>query len=171
MADDFLTVAKALRPLTKTVTPSQVTPGRVIIHEFQQVKSLKFAERRVVSDLYFAHVADATGFESVLTPVDVGVIAYLQASNEDIFDAIDCLVENIKKGGYLIGVWHARENLQGGFGGPQDPAVLPSASELAEFLAELPVEVEVLENRDGQIQTKEGLKPSVTLVLKARITA
>lgn len=51
MADDFLTVAKALRPLTKTVTPSQVTPGRVIIHEFQQVKSLKFAERRV-SDIY-----------------------------------------------------------------------------------------------------------------------
>ncbi|MEY4321879.1 MAG: hypothetical protein RL167_607, partial [Actinomycetota bacterium] len=134
-------------------------------------KALKFAERRGVSDLYFAHVADATGFESVLTPVDVGVIAYLQASNEDIFDAIDCLVENIKKGGYLIGVWHARENLQGGFGGPQDPAVLPTASELAEFLAELPVEVEVLENRDGQIQTKEGLKPSVTLVLKARVTA
>ncbi len=51
MADDFLTVAKALRPLTKTVTPSQVTPGRVIIHDFQQVKSLKFAERRV-SDIY-----------------------------------------------------------------------------------------------------------------------
>ncbi len=134
-------------------------------------KALKFAERRGVSDLYFAHVADATGFESVLTPVDVGVIAYLQASNEDIFDAIDCLVENVKKGGYLIGVWHARENLQGGFGGPQDPAVLPTASELAEFLAELPVEVEVLENRDGQIQTKEGLKPSVTLILKARVTA
>lgn len=134
-------------------------------------KALKFAEQRGVSEKYFAHVADATGFESVLTPVDVGVVAYLQVGNEDLFDSLDCLIENIKKGGYLIGVWHARENLNGGFGGPQNPDVLPTADELREFLADEPVEIEVLENRDGQIQTKEGLKPSVTLVLKAKVTA
>ena len=47
MADDFLTVAKALRPLAKTVTPSEVTPGRVVIHDFPKAKSNKFAERAV----------------------------------------------------------------------------------------------------------------------------
>jgi hypothetical protein len=32
----------------------------------------------------------------------------------------------------------------------------------------MPVEIEVLTNRDGQVQTKEGLKPSTTVVLLAR---
>ncbi len=35
-------------------------------------------------------------------------------------------------------------------------------------MADQPVEIEVLENLEGQIQTKDGLKPSITLVLKAR---
>ena len=33
------------------------------------------------------------------------------------------------------------------------------------------LEVDVCENRDGQIQTKDGLKPSVTVVLKAHRVA
>ena len=131
-------------------------------------KALALAEERGVADKYFAHVADATGFESVLTPVDVGLIAYLQVSNEDLFDALDTLIENIKPGGYLLGVWHARENLTEGFGGPQDPNILPTASEVREFLESQPVQIEVLENREGQIQTREGLKPSTTLVLRAK---
>ncbi len=131
-------------------------------------KALAFAEERGVADKYFAHIADATGFESVLTPVDLGVIAYLQVNNQDLFDAIDTLVDNIKPGGYLFGVWHARENLVEGFGGPQDPSVLPTASEVREFLETLPVEIETLENFEGQIQTRDGLKPSTTLVLMAK---
>jgi hypothetical protein len=35
-------------------------------------------------------------------------------------------------------------------------------------MADQPVEIEVLENLEGQIQTKDGLKPSITLVLRAR---
>ncbi|MEY4263164.1 MAG: hypothetical protein RLY88_872 [Actinomycetota bacterium] len=131
-------------------------------------KALKLAEQRKVSDLYFAHVADATGFESVLTPVDIGVIGYLQIKQPGLNEAIDCLVDNIKRGGHLIGVWHARENLKEGFGGPQDPEVLPTAEELREFLNQLPLEIEVLENREGQVKTKDGLKPSTTLVLLAK---
>jgi len=132
-------------------------------------KFLAFAEERKVGELVFANRADATGFESVLTPVDIGVCAYLQIPMSDLFDALELLIENTKPGGHVIGVWHARENLEGGFGGPQDPAVLPTASEVREFLAEQPVEIEVLENRDGQVQTKDGLKPSITLVLRALV--
>lgn len=131
-------------------------------------KFLAFAEERGVGELAFANRADATGFESVLTPVDIGVIAYLQIAQTDLFEAIELLIENIKPGGYLMGVWHARDNLEKGFNGPQDPAVLPTVSELQEFLATQPVEVEVLQNRDGQVQTRDGLKPSITLVLLAK---
>lgn len=132
-------------------------------------KFLKFAEERGVSDKVFAVLGDATGFESVLTPVDIGLVGYLQIPMPDLFESIELLIENIKSGGYLIGVWHARENLQGGFGGPQDPAVLPTADEMREFLAGQPVEIEILENRDGQVQTRDGLKPSITLILQAHV--
>jgi SAM-dependent methyltransferase len=131
-------------------------------------KSLKLAEERGVAALHFAHIADATGFESVLTPVDIGVVAYLQVPHEDLADALDTLVENVRKGGHILGVWHARENLADGYGGPRDVAVLPSVESLAEICAELPVEIEVLTNRDGQVQTKDGLKPSITVILLAR---
>jgi len=130
-------------------------------------KFLKFAEERGVSEKVFANCADATGFESVLTPVDLGVVAYLQINQEDLVDALDCLIENIRKGGKLIGVWHSRDNMDNDYNGPREAEVRPSIETMTEMLADQPVEIEILENRDGQVQTKDGLKPSVTLVLRA----
>lgn len=132
-------------------------------------KFLAFAEERNVSVNCFANRADATGFESVLTPVDIGVCAYLQIPKSDLEDALDNLIENIRSGGYLVGVWHALDNLENGFGGPQDPAVLPSESSMRQFLEQYDLEIEFLGNRDGQVQTSQGLKPSITLVLLAKL--
>ena len=112
-------------------------------------------------------LGEATTFESVLTPVDLGVIGYLQVDNQTLATAIKRLSQNIKKGGTLFGVWHARENLNGGYGGPQDPAVLPNVEELKAIVAKLPLDLVACELRDGQVQTKDGLKPSVTVILKA----
>jgi SAM-dependent methyltransferase len=130
-------------------------------------KFLKFAEERGVTEKVFANCADATGFESVLTPVDLGVVAYLQIEVNDLADALDCLIENIRKGGKLIGVWHSRDNMDNDYNGPREAEVRPSIETITEMLADQPVEIEILENRDGQVQTKDGLKPSVTLVLRA----
>ena len=130
-------------------------------------KFLKFAEERGVNEKVFANCADATGFESVLTPVDLGVVAYLQINQEDLADALDCLIENIRKGGKLIGVWHSRDNMDNDYNGPREAEVRPSIETMTGILADQPVEIEILENRDGQVQTKDGLKPSVTLVLRA----
>jgi SAM-dependent methyltransferase len=132
-------------------------------------KFLAFAEERNVAVNCFANRADATGFESVLTPVDIGVCAYLQIPQSDLEDALDNLIENIKSGGYIVGVWHALDNLENGFGGPQDPAVLPSESSMRQFLEQYDLEIEFLGNRDGQVQTSQGLKPSITLVLLAKL--
>ncbi|MEO0023735.1 MAG: hypothetical protein RL196_176 [Actinomycetota bacterium] len=131
-------------------------------------KSLKLAEERGVPSLHFAHIADATGFESVLTPVDIGVVAYLQIAQEDLADALYTLVDNVRPGGHILGVWHSRDNLAEDYRGPQDPAVMPTVESLTEICEELDVEIEVLTNRDGQVQTKDGLKPSTTVVLLAR---
>jgi SAM-dependent methyltransferase len=131
------------------------------------VKCEKLAKEREVQELVFTTNASALDFESKLAPVDLGVIAYLQIPQFELAIAIKRLVENIKPGGVFFGVWHALENLKDGFGGPQNPEVLPSESSMKALLSSLPLEIQFVTNRDGQVQTKEGLKPSITLTAMA----
>ena len=136
--------------------------------DFSQValdKYLQFAEEEGVEDNCLATCADGLTFIPQLSPVELAVIAYMQIPQRDLEVAIRRLSEHLAPGGNLVGVWHSRDNLEGGFSGPSDR---PSAASIAEALQGTGLEIEVLENRDGQIQTKEGLKPSVTLVLLAK---
>lgn len=140
--------------------------------DFSQValdKYLKYSEEENVLDKCSATCSSALDFVPKTTPVDLGVIAYLQINQADLKVAILRLATNIKPGGCLFGVWHSRDNLAGGFGGPRDPEVLPDVSTITAALEGSNLEIKVLENRDGQIQTREGLKPSVTLVLLAQV--
>ena len=131
------------------------------------VKCEKLAKERDVQELVFTTNDSALDFVSKLAPVDLGVCAYLQIPQEQLTVAITRLVENIKPGGVFFGVWHALENLKDGFGGPQNPEVLPSEESMTALLSSLPVEIKFVTNRDGQVQTKEGLKPSITLTAMA----
>jgi SAM-dependent methyltransferase len=131
------------------------------------VKCEKLAKERDVLENVFTTNASALDFESKLAPVDLGVVAYLQIPQAELAIAIERLVENIKPGGVFFGVWHALENLKDGFGGPQNPEVLPSESSMNTLLSSLPLEIQFVTNRDGQVQTKEGLKPSITLTAMA----
>ena len=130
-------------------------------------KCQRLAAERGVSDTVVTTQASALDFESKLAPVDLGVCAYLQIPQKDLEIAITRLVENILPGGVFFGVWHALENLKDGFGGPQDPAVLPSTESMTQLLSLLPLEISFVTNRDGQVQTREGLKPSITLTAMA----
>jgi SAM-dependent methyltransferase len=130
-------------------------------------KCQRLAAERGVSDKVFTTHASALEFESKLALVDLGLCAYLQIPNKDLEIALTRLVENIKPGGVFFGVWHALENLKDGFGGPQDPAVLPSTESMTKLLTSLPLEISFVTNRDGQVQTREGLKPSITLTAMA----
>lgn len=139
--------------------------------DFSQValdKFLKFAKEENLSDSVLASCADATKFHSKLDQVDLAVIAYLQIPQRKLAKAIKRLGKKVKPGGYLFGVWHSRDNLEGGFGGPRDPKVLPNVESISKALKGTGLMVEVLTNRDGQIQTREGLKPSITMVLLAK---
>jgi SAM-dependent methyltransferase len=139
--------------------------------DFSQValdKFLKFAKEEKLSDSVLASCADATKFRSKLDQVDLAIIAYLQIPQRKLAKAIKRLAKTVKPGGYLFGVWHSRDNLEGGFGGPRDPKVLPNVESISKALKGTGLMVEVLTNRDGQIQTREGLKPSITLVLLAK---
>lgn len=139
--------------------------------DFSQValdKFIKFAEDEKLENKVLATCSDATKFKSQLTEIDLGVIAYLQIPQRKLAKAIRKLASKIKPGGYLFGVWHSRDNLTQGFGGPRDPKVLPNLESITKALKGTGLVIEELTNRDGQIQTREGLKPSITLVLLAK---
>ena len=131
-------------------------------------KCQKLAAEKNVLDRVFTTNASALDFVSQLGPVDLGVCAYLQIPQAELTIAITRLVENIKPGGVFFGVWHALENLKDGFGGPQNPEVLPSETSMTALLSSLPLAITFVTNRDGQVQTKEGLKPSITLTAMAQ---
>jgi SAM-dependent methyltransferase len=131
------------------------------------VKCEKLAKERDVLENVFTTNASALDFVSKLAPVDLGLCAYLQIPQDQLTVAITRLIDNIKPGGVFFGVWHALENLKDGFGGPQNPEVLPSESSMTALLSSLPLEIKFVTNRDGQVQTKEGLKPSITLTAMA----
>ncbi|CAB4952257.1 unannotated protein [freshwater metagenome] len=131
-------------------------------------KCLSFAEEEGVAGFVDTNCSSALDFEPNETPVDLAVIAYLQINQADLKTAIKRVASNIKPGGHLLGVWHSRDNLEQSFGGPRDTEVLPNPELLAEYLAGEGFEVLDCRNRDGQIQTREGLKPSVTAVMFAK---
>lgn len=128
-----------------------------------------FASERGVAERVTTLCASGADFKSTLAPVDLGIVPYLQVPSALLHASLKNLLSQIKPGGYLVGVWHAHENLDGGFGGPQNPEVLPSLDSMKAFCEQFPVDVAVCELREGQVQTKEGLKPSITLVLKAQV--
>jgi SAM-dependent methyltransferase len=141
----------------------------VDISEVGLAKCEAFAAERGVSVRVSTLCASGADFKSSLAPVDLAIVPYLQVPASLLNASLKNLISQIKPGGYLVGVWHARENLDGGFGGPQNPDVLPSLASMKQFCESMPLAVEVCELREGQVQTKDGLKPSITLILKARV--
>ena len=141
----------------------------VDISEVGLAKCEAFAAERGVPERVSTLCASGADFRSTLAPVDLGIVPYLQVPEALLNASLKNLISQIKPGGYLVGVWHARENLDGGFGGPQNPDVLPSVASMKQFCESMPLETQVCELREGQVQTKDGLKPSITLILKARV--
>lgn len=135
--------------------------------DFSQValdKFVQFAKEENVSDNCIATCQDGTSFNPVLKSVDLGVIAYLHIPMEELATAISNLAAVINPGGHLFGVWHSGENAAE-LNGPKDK---PDMAFIRQALADTGLEIVELSNQDGQIQTKDGLKPSVTLVVLAK---
>lgn len=73
----------------------------------------------------------------------------------------------LAKGGALFVVGHARANLTGGFGGPQNPGVLYEPEDVQGWLGDL--EVVRAEHVSRVVETAEGSRTAIdTLVLARR---
>jgi hypothetical protein len=78
-----------------------------------------------------------------LASVDLVVVAYLHLPEADTVAVLTRAVGWLRPGGRLLVLGHDVQNIAGGVGGPQDPAILHSVERLAP-VAEL-LEVDRLE--------------------------
>ena len=97
-----------------------------------------------------AYVPDAGAFDLVL-------VAYLQTPEADRRAWLAHAVDALAPGGTLLIVCHDRSNLDGGHGGPQDPAVLTTPDEVvARLLADGRVEIDRADLVHRTVPTPDG---------------
>lgn len=83
-------------------------------------------------------VGDATQWQPQ-AKVDLVLIAYLHLPSDQLATVLERAATWLAPGGRLLYLGHAAENLKVGTGGPQDPSLLPTVSDLARAVAGLRV--------------------------------
>lgn len=135
-------------------------------------RSVEWAKERGVADRFVGTVADATAPNVCTTqPLSLIVMAYLQIPANQLAAAIANAAGQLAPGGAFFGVWHARENLDGGFGGPPSAEVLPTQEELAEVAAQAGLVIDLLELRNREVLHDNETHTAIDVVLVARLTA
>ncbi len=139
--------------------------------EFSKVALSKYCDRadkeNLLANCKVTHADVTEDIQYALHNVDLGVIAYLQIESRGLSKAIQSLVANIKTGGTFFGIWHARENLANGYGGPQDPEVLPTKEEVHEALVQSGISNALIELKERQVTVGEEIKIAIDLVVIA----
>ncbi|MFM1950804.1 MAG: hypothetical protein RL418_491 [Actinomycetota bacterium] len=134
--------------------------------EFSKVALEKFEDRAKDAGLEVRSVlADATSANFECDP-DLVVVAYLQLPWPQLRQALDNALAQQSKG-VLFGVWHARENLRDGFGGPQSEALLPSSQQLEDWLCTHSLLGRV-QHRIRKVQTESGERQAIDITLLVR---
>ncbi len=131
-------------------------------------KAAKLAEARGV-DAEWVH-ADLLEYEPVPAAYDLVVILYLQIPAPERRVVVRRAAGALAPGGELLIVAHDSSNLEHGWGGPRDPAVLYSAADVSEDLEGAGVEIERAGVVERPVDAPDGEKIALDLLLRARVT-
>ena len=99
---------------------------------------------------------------------DLVLLAYLHLPAAERAAALGHAVATCRTGGQVVVVGHARANLHGGYGGPQDPAVLLEPTEVAADLTAAGAEVLRAEHVERPVSTEDGTRTAIDTLVVAR---
>jgi SAM-dependent methyltransferase len=99
--------------------------------------------------------ADLLDYEPEAT-YDLVLVVYLQLAAEQRRDVLRRAASAVADEGTLLVVAHDSHNLSGGYGGPQDPALLYTADDVAADLADTGLSAVRLEQVRRRVETAEG---------------
>ncbi|XAS65484.1 class I SAM-dependent methyltransferase [Micrococcaceae bacterium Sec5.8] len=111
-------------------------------------------------------VADACEIESPAESFDLVLVAYLQLPATQLEAAVTTAAAAIAPGGTFLLVNHDADNPEHGSGGPQDPNVLQKPDQVAQWLQEAGLEIQVANTRSRPVAG--GLRPALDCVVLAK---
>lgn len=132
---------------------------RVTAVDFSEVgldKGRERARRAGVSDAIAWIRADATTWVPPAGSADLAIVFYLQLPAEERRTAHRAAASAVAPGGRLLIVAHDLDNLAHGYGGPQDPSVLPTPTGIVEDLSDTGLEVVLAERRERPVEAEDG---------------
>ncbi len=102
------------------------------------------------------------------TDLDLVLVAYLHLPPDERRAALGHAVGACRSGGQVVVVGHARANLDGGYGGPQEPTILLDPQEVAADLTAAGAEVLRAEDVRRPVITDDGERVAIDTLVVAR---
>jgi len=99
---------------------------------------------------------------------DLVLVAYLHLPAEERAAALGHGVGACRPGGQVVIVGHARANLDGGYGGPQEPTILLEPDEVAADLVAAGAEIVRAEHVERPVTTEDGERTAIDTLVVAR---
>lgn len=131
-------------------------------------KGRQLAERRGVAVDWVE--ADVVADDLPAGPFELVALCYLHLPAADRAAVTRRAASTVAPGGSLVMVAHARANLDRGFGGPQDPALLAEPDEVVADLDGTGLEVERSGHVARRVETADGVCTALDLLVSARRT-
>lgn len=110
-------------------------------------------------------VADLADYVPEPGAFELVIIFYLHVAAEMRRVVIERASSAVGHGGVLLIAAHHFDNLEHGYGGPQDPAILPTEAELAAEVKDL--EIVKVERVLREVDTPEGPKRAIDALVRA----
>jgi len=129
-------------------------------------KARRLAEARGVEVSWV--VADLFSYQPEPHAYDLVALFYLQVQSEPRTRVVQAAATAVAPGGVLLLVAHDSANLEQGYGGPRDPAVLYTAQDLAADLAASGLVIERAEQVRRPVATEDGEHVALDALLRAR---
>ena len=112
--------------------------------------------------------ADLVRHEPERAAYDLVAVLYLQLPAAERGPILRRAAAALAPGGVLLVIAHDRSNLEDGWGGPQDPAVLYTAADVAADLAGEALEIERAGTVERPVETEDGERIALDLLFRAR---
>jgi SAM-dependent methyltransferase len=116
-------------------------------------------------------VADVTRWQLSTDRFVLVMVFYLQLAPRQLGTVLDVAASAVAPGGKLLFVAHDRANLERGYGGPQDPEVLPTAQSVVADLGRSAAGARLSIDRAGElersVETADGAKIAIDCLVEA----
>jgi SAM-dependent methyltransferase len=111
--------------------------------------------------------ADLLRFRPDLQAFDLVLVFYLQVPAAQRTPIVRAAADAVGPGGVLLLVGHDSSNIEHGYGGPQNPAVLYTAEDIARDLHGSALRLERAERVERPVETAEGRRLALDALVRA----